>query len=339
MNKRSADAASALDARFMGTERIVVLHGKELFLQGELMVRLRQSLESRTGGEVEVVRYEGSRAGLADVLDELRSFGLMAQHKLVVVTEAEEFVKKHREPLERYAQEPVETATLLLRSEGWNKGNLDKAIEKVGRIIKCDEPSRAQVEAWLTHRAGEGHKVKIGREAMAQLVEHIGLDLGRLDSELGKVAVGVEPGETISGDQVRAIVGHASDDAAWAIQDALLTGSAQKSLQKLHELVDLAGADLAPIAWAVSDLLRKLHYAAGMAAAGGNPFSIGSKLKVWPPERHEPFVEVARRLGPERSAALLATSIEMDRRSKSGFAEALINIERLCVRFAGALRS
>lgn len=339
MARRGVGTASALDATFSGDERFVVFCGKESFLHGELTRGLRQALEARSGNEVETVRYEGQRAPLADVLDELRSFGLMQQHKLVVVTEADAFVKSHREALERYAQNTVDTATLLLRADTWYKGKLDKLIEAApGKIVKCDQYARPQVERWLTGRAAEVHKVKLARDAMSLLLEHIGCDLGRLDAEIGKLAVGMEPGGTIAVEQVRILAGFASDEKAWEIQDALLSGDPRKALEKLHELVDLARHDPVPVGWFVSDLMRKLHHAAAMAAEGARENDICSTLKIWPRERQQPFVNSARRLGTSRAARLLAMAIELDRRAKSGFGNGLTGLERFCVRFTAAIR-
>src|SRR5688572_30933301 len=102
MAKGGTSGQSALAASFAGDEKFVVLHGPEAFLQGELTGRLRRAIEEHAG-EVETVHFDGQRAPLADVLDELRSFGLMQQHKLVAVSDADDFVKNHRDALGRYA--------------------------------------------------------------------------------------------------------------------------------------------------------------------------------------------------------------------------------------------
>lgn len=322
---------------FTGDERIVVLTGKDLFLRGEYLRKLRAALGEKHG-EVETLRFD-SNAPLADVLDELRSFGLMQQHKVAIVDEADVWITRWRTQLEDYAANPSETGTLVLRVDKWmSTTKLHKAIAgNVGEVVKAEPPTLAQAETWVRKRAEAAHGVKLPARAAVLLVDHIGADLGRLDSELAKLAVGCEDG-SIAVEQIEALVGHASDEMAWEIQAALLSGDANASLAKLHELIDLAGHHEVLITFAVSDMMRKLNHAATMAAGRMNDFAICKQLKVWPRERQEPFLRAARKLGRRRAATLLDGLVDMIRRSRSGFGEASVNLERFCVQFADALR-
>lgn len=334
MAKRSTKAAGGLT----GGERIVVLCGKDTFLQGEQLRALREAAMARHG-EVETLRFD-DKAPLADVLDELRSVGLMQQYKIVIVNEADAWITRYREQLERYAADPAEAGTLVLRPATWTSTTkLHKAIDgKIGAVVKCEPPTAAQAESWLKQRAEEVHGVKLPTRAAVLLVEHLGPDLGRLDTELAKLAVTVEPGGSIDAKAIEELVGHASDEVAWAVQDAMLTGDARAALVKLHELMDLASHHEVLITFAVGDLMRKLAHAASMAAGRMNDFTICKTLKVWPPERQKPFMAAARKLGRRRAAALLDELVDLVQRSRSGFGEATINLERFCVRFADAIK-
>ena len=100
--------------------RVVLLHGKESFLMEEATAELGGVL-SEAFDDYEQFNFEGSFSSLAGVLDELRSYGLMQRHKLVVVDEADKFLAREgiRKALEAYALAPVDEATLLLRAEGF----------------------------------------------------------------------------------------------------------------------------------------------------------------------------------------------------------------------------
>ena len=133
--------------------RIVLLSGPDLLLRDEQTKFLKAALETEFG-EVDVLRFAAAEADPAVVLDECRSFGLIASHKLVILDEAEQLIKGDdiRPLFERYADNPSPGATLLLRSTSWRPGKLDKQIEKVGAIVRCDQLSESDTIAWVVKR-------------------------------------------------------------------------------------------------------------------------------------------------------------------------------------------
>jgi DNA polymerase-3 subunit delta len=331
-------ATRAAPTTFTGTERIVVLHGKEPFLRTAYLTALRSALSQHIGGEVSVVRFDGDSAQLADVLDEVRSMGLMDPHKLVVVDDAEEFVSRHRSALERFAASPPDTGSLVFRSEAWNKGNLDKLIAKVGHIISCEPISAEAAATWAINRARKQHKVTLDRPTATLLVEHVGCDLYRLDSEIGKLAVGVPIDGTITTRHVQQMSARFSEEKAWEIQSALLSGSARHALSKLHEITQLAQNEAIVVLFAMSDLTRKLAHASAMLADHVAEAAICKSLRIWPADRQRPFIAAARKLGVRRSAALLRAVVAIDAGAKSGLGDFDSNVERFCVQFTDALR-
>ncbi|MGA1266161.1 MAG: hypothetical protein ACO32J_03150, partial [Phycisphaerales bacterium] len=64
--------------------RIVVLHGKDAFLRLERGRQLEAALQKSFEG-LDRTYLDGASASLADVLDGLRTPGLFAPHKLVVL--------------------------------------------------------------------------------------------------------------------------------------------------------------------------------------------------------------------------------------------------------------
>ncbi len=322
---------------FTGDERVVALHGKEPLLIDGAQRKLGEALASAKGVEVDVIRFDGSQAALtlAEVLDELRSFGLMMQHKLVVVADADKFVTDHREALERYAESPAEQATLVLKPGKWNKAwRLHKAITKVGRVVECSA-TPGGVKQWVRNRAKQEHGCDIAPAAADLLIERIGHNLGRLDGELGKLAAGRGDDRKIEPGDVDAVVGHASDEEyGWsAMQDAMVTGDGQAMLEKLVELNELAGAHEVMLMRSASDLASKLAHAALMLAAGRRDGEVCKHLRIFPQWKQGPFMQAARKLGPSRAAALLDAAVELDARGKSGYGEARRNLERFCVLF------
>ncbi len=331
-------AAKAKPAALTGAERLVVLHGDDPFLQREHLHTLRDAIESN-GHDVDTLRLDGDRAEPADVFDELRSFGLMQQYKLVVVESADKFVTNHRENLERYADDPVDIATLVLRVTKWNKSwRIHKAIEKIGAVVTCDGVSESVAERWVVARAKTHHAAAIKPAAAQHLVARLGPDLGRLDSELAKLAVAAPENTPIDIPDVEALVGRSSEKDAWDIQDALLSGDPNRAITKLSELIDLAGHHEQFMAHWFADLTRKLATAAAMLDTNAPEFEICKTLRIWPKDRQRPFIQAARKLGPRGAARALARITDLDARAKSGYASARRNLETFALQFTAAVR-
>lgn len=298
--------------------RIVALHGDDGFLISQRAAEFAGVLRE-AHGEIEQFTFDGDSASVATVLDELRSYGLMQQFKLVSVEKADAFLKRegHREVLERYAANPVEHAALLLRSEGWNRGKLDALIEKAGLIVVCDSPKDAEAAAWVVRRGEEEYDVRVEASAASMLVSRLGTDLGRLDMELGKLSCMVDAGKPVTDAVVRSSVGLSREEKAWTIQAVLLRGDPGEALRALEELLVVSREPKELVMWAVTDLVRKLHGASAMQAEGADPGTIMKVLKLWGPEGSL-VLSLGRRIPVSRWADLLKTAIETDYRSKTG---------------------
>jgi DNA polymerase-3 subunit delta len=277
-------AKSGTSSVLSADTRIALLVGKELFLQTEYTARLRKALIERHG-EVDTVRFDGQSTPAADVLDECRSLGLMQQHKLVVVDDADQLIRggskkdgdgkkggsrddedeeeeeasesgaSTRPMFERYAQAPTEGATLVLRARKFIPGKLGPMIEKVGAIIKCEAESADTARRWVVARAPERHGVEVEPAAAALLVERLGADLGRLDNEVAKLAASI--GAPVDGkgkkgrlpmvttEAAAELVGVTREEDMWTIKDALLSGDPEAALHQLHAILDRSGKDQA----------------------------------------------------------------------------------------------
>ncbi len=341
MAKRSAPKSTKAAAPD-GSERVAILKGHEAFLRQHYFEKLREALAKATGLEINTIRFDGESAALADVLDECRSPGLLPVHKLVVVDNADKFVREATRPaLEKYAQDPDDRATLVLRAETWRPGRLDKAVEKVGKVISCEAVGPQQAAQWASARAKGFHKVQLRADAAQVLVDSVGVDLARLDAELGKLAtdaVGPIEAPEITADLVRMHVRATREaEKPWPLQDEILSGQPSRVLSYIELWMGNAPRDQAvPAMWACVDLTRVLATAARMAHSGVPDGAIAKKLNVWPAPKGAAVVRAARRLGPAGAARLHATACEADAAMKRG-APGRRTLERLCVEIASRL--
>jgi DNA polymerase-3 subunit delta len=317
---------------------VVLLYGKELFLRTHYTAALRAALE-QAHGKIETFRFDGTTCSAAEVLDECRSFGLMSTHKMVVVDDADSFVNADTRPLiQKYAEAPNEQSTLVLRGSTWHKGNLDKAIGKVGVVIKCDAVDEGVAGKWVIARAKRQYGVDVSMRVAAMLVDRLGTDLGRIDGELGKLATAAGDGGAITEQHVAELVGLTREEEVWSLQSHLLSGNLERTIRELRVILGNGAKDThVPAVFACSDLARKLVGASEGMARGVNANTIAKELRLWG-ESRDVILHAAKRAGAARSRRLFDRCIDADLTIKSSSVDPRVLLERLAVEFAMALR-
>src|SRR5690606_27494300 len=117
-------------------------------------------------------------------------------------------------------------------------------------------------------------------------------------------------------------VGKGSDEQAWAVQEAVLDAlgtpgpaAAGKAIEKIHEIIDLAGHPEVLVSYFVADLTRKLFLAHTMKRQGMHESQISRTLKLWPPERATLFMNAMRRFSPRQTAAMFDRMVRYDGRA------------------------
>ena len=306
---------------------VVVLHGPETFLIEEYTRRLSAGLQ-QLHGEIEQFVFDGASCSLSGVLDELRSYGLMQSHKLVIINNAGDFMRGsgHRPAMERYAADPMAEATLLMRSREWRPGNFDKAVKASGTVVKCEAPGDAEALNWCIARAEKQYGVELAKPAATLLVERIGPVLSRLDTELGKLASSIEgtsdqPG-VITRDAVVELVGLGREEQAWLIQEPILRGDRAETIRTVHSLYDISRAPSVLMMWACIDLARKLHEAAILLEQGQPASALGRPLQLWGAAARS-VPAAAQRLGSSTTRTMFQHLLDLDRLSKTGRMPAL----------------
>ncbi len=308
-------------------------------------------------GSVGRFQFDGRTASLADVLDELRTYALLQKHKLVIVDDAQVFLAggrgastdddgssatsgegpKRRRALEAYAENPCSDASLLLRSEGWRPGKLDKLVAKVGAIVKCEPLRDREAIGWCVQSAQDRYGCKLENPAARLLVERIGPSLGHLDTELAKLAVFVGDAGKINRAAVIALVGRSRQEQAWALQGAMLSCDPGQACTKLRELTLVAQVPAELVMWAIGDLLKRLHTAAHGLRGGATPGQLRRDLRLFGPSGDR-LLEVARDTDPKVFAHLLRIAVDADQATKTGRGEKARNLEVLTLQVTDSIR-
>lgn len=350
------EPAAATSAEIpLGPEcRVALFFGPEVYLRHGYTDQIKAAVE-KAGQEVQVVRFDGVTAQPADVLDECRSMALLAPYKIVIVDDADQLITpkkkgddesesddedskdtgKRRAMLERYVQSPCDNVTLVLRSEGWRKGNLDKYAAKVGVVRECKPLDEGRAANWTAARAKQKYGRSIHVDAVELLVSSLNRDLARIDGELMKLAGATKEGEAITAALVESLVTPvAQERKPWELGDVLLNPNPAGAMSKLHELVDRCGIDPILLRWTSLDTATKLHWVAQEIARGVPPAGAGRSIKFFFGPRAEASRRVGKDAGAKACSALLRECVEADWKAKTGQGDAFHGMEALVLSFA-----
>jgi DNA polymerase III subunit delta len=249
---------------------VVVLMGDDAFLKHEARIALIRGLLG-PGGDFGTEILAGKTAELRDVRDSLSERSLFGgDERLVIVEDADSFVKNYREQLESIVEKPVAGSVLVLEVTSW-PGNtrLAKAVVAKGLTISCGVPEKgAELTAftkllkdWLIHVAKRNHQTDFKRPAVDLFVDLLPPEPGVLFQEVARLAMLTDGKATIDADLVRENVGGWRVRKTWDMIDAAADGKAAEAIQQLDRLI-AAGEEPHALLPQMASTLRRFAAAA-----------------------------------------------------------------------------
>ena len=261
---------------------IYVIYGPDEFLRDHWKVEITAATLGDADRQMCLSRHAGS-AELADVLDDLRTPPFLGPRRLVIVDGADEFVASHRQALEQYLASPSSTGSLLLTVKSFPATTrLAKRVNKIGLMADCRPPSARGAAGFLRDRA-KARGRRFDPAAAELMIQWLGPDLARIDSELEKLALYTEGRDNVTVADVSAAVAATGGVSPWALTDSLSAGDARGALETLNKLLTQPGEEyrlLGLIGWHLRRALRGKHMQATGAEQGQILAAILGKNRV-----------------------------------------------------------
>jgi DNA polymerase III delta subunit len=313
-----------------GPKLIYALVGSEPFLQLQRLAEILKLLAP----DAQRSDFDGERAELANVLDDLRSFAMFGGGKVVVVRNADEFVTRYREQLEDYAAHPSDSATLVLRLNSLpSNQRIYKAIAKVGQIDDCNPPKERDLPGWVLRHGKAAHGITLTGDAAALLADLLGGEMGRIDTELAKLAL-LATGGRVDAELVSNTVSFQRERQMWDMTNEIASGRPAEALRRWRQLLQSdPSSEFRAVTW-LCIWLENVRKALAMKRAGTNDAAICQTLRIWPRENQGPFLQTAATMGDGGVARALDLLAAVDKNSKSGVGEFATNVERFLLQLA-----
>ena len=185
--------------------------------------RLKARLEKAGDLSFDYDEFDGESASGAEVVGACNTMPFASPVRMVRLKGAEKLGKADSEALVAYLGNPSPTSVLLLEAEKLARGTrLFKAVAALGdgSIIDCAVPKAAQLPR-LVRSMAVSHGISITDSAARLLVDLVGQDTVRLDSELQKMALSHRGSDPVNEHEVSAMVSRTVEVKPWEFLDAM----------------------------------------------------------------------------------------------------------------------
>ncbi len=131
----------------------------------------------------------GAETKSKKLLNELRSFPMMAARRLVVLKEAQSFGKPEWDNIQSYLENPVPSTVFVMTFKGKDLDGRSKAFKTIGKkgvVFKSKALYDNQIPAWISDYC-QGKGYELAPEAQRVLSTYLGTNLSLIESELEKI--------------------------------------------------------------------------------------------------------------------------------------------------------
>jgi len=327
-----------------------IFHGEDEFSRSEDLARLKSKMMENGTGELNTTVYDGRSVALGELINACNTLPFFTSRRLIIVNDMLQRYERRStgaaaeevSSLVAYLPKLPETTRLVFDESvelSDDRGilpavrGLPNAYIKAFPLLNRNNPEDARrLNQWISARArlkGTG----IEPAAISRLVEYVGNDLRRLDTELEKLAGHAAYSREIRVEDVLTLVSPDPEARVYELLDAVGLRRRSAALKSLHNLVatEMRYADgLYPLAMlvvrfgellTVKDLSENQHLTDQQIRAAMN-------LKDW---QYRRLPEQSRQFTSEELVQLVQRAREIDQGIKTGELDAILSLEMLII--------
>lgn len=249
-----------------------------------------------------------------------------SERRLVIVRDVDKMNAAGHAVLASYALDPAPTACVVLVAKRMRKDSkLFKAVQALGGVSEYHAPKRSEYPSWVVDLfASRGRRIT--HDGASALVQAVGRDLRRLETEAEKVLAYAGERTDLTRDDVIGVVAETAPVSIFDFLNALGARECPAALVLLGDLI-ADGEDVMGIHAMTIRHLRSLVSARALADRGA---SIGEVMREvgmaeWQARN---AITQARRFTPAELSAGLRTAASLEAGMKSGGGEPRLLFER-----------
>ncbi len=321
---------------------LIVAFGDDDYLRSTVVTQaLDELLPPPVERALALSSYDGQRTAdqggpsLAAVLEDLATLPFLADRRVVIIRDADDFISQHRERLEKLVTAPPPTGTLVLECRTFPKNTrLYRAATAAGaRLHECKKLRGRELIGFVIEQARSRGK-RLDPAAGARLTDLIGQETGILVAEIEKLALYVGDRPNITDRDVTDLIGQSREEKIFAVMDTAGAGRLADALHLWHQVLATDPAAVYRALGGMVYVVRRWLLAHRLRAGGESARDIAPQVMMWGRERE--LETLLGRLSPQFLRRLLADMAELDSQAKIGVRSIETGVELLLLQLANA---
>lgn len=308
-----------------------VIFGEDPFLvSNECEDRINAILGSE---DRSMALYEprASEAQVSDVFDELRTLPFLASKRVVLIKDAEPFVRANSDALISYLEDMSPSGVLILTVSSWDKRTrLHKKFKDTGGLIEVSKMYSNQLPGYIASYAQQTHAIRMDGQTSRFFVELVGDDSGRLCREMDKLSVYIAPRKSVSPQDIESLIGQNRMFDAFGVIDSVSTGNVGSAISRLRNMFAADKSAEYSVVGAFGYHFRRLFRAKAMISKGVSPQQAAAKIGLR--YKQNEFLQHVKHLSLAQIAWILAELGRIDFGMKNGQISAPIATEKLIIK-------
>jgi DNA polymerase III subunit delta len=310
---------------------VFFLHGDEEFLREQASARIVSAYLDEATRDFNLDQLRGGDADADGLASVMATPPMMAEHRVVVVRDAQGLAQRARDVVEAAARKPTPGLVVVVTAAipSGSKAKFYDELKKLATSVEFAAVSPDEAPDWLMEAARDHHGLELAPEAARALVAGMGTDLGMLSSELRKLASYAQGRGAITLDDVRAVGGSVPRADRWAWFDLVAERRWKEALQVLPILLEQGENGVGLVIGMGGQLLK-----VGLVVAGGAA-ALEAQLRSFEKWKARKLVPTARKWTLPEVDAAMTELLRTDRLLKSASLSDRQAIEELLLRLWG----
>ncbi len=276
--------------------------------------RLRARIVEQSGSDLNIEEFEAGVDSAVQVVNSANTLAFLGGTRLVLVHEAQAWLKADKEIVAAYLKSPAPDACLTLVAGKLPASDLLRsAMKEHGEILEYAAPKEGQLPQWLVQEAAARLDMDLGFQEARFLVQRCGDNQQILLREVEKLQA-YAGGRRVTIDDIRVLAIPTVEASIFDLLDSVALGRGSATFTAVDDLLSLG--ERADVLFArISRYFQNLAKVAAMRDEGMRPEAIQVELKM-KPYPVKKLMEQSALLGVDGIARRLAVLADTDGRLK-----------------------